>query len=107
MTFTKQPITVQILDFAPTLPTHERNIILNRLKVLGEAIFKVPSIAKSQLLFNQLPLDLSKLLIKRRNKESNEFIVLYHDAKEMSNVASPQIMSLYSDLQAAESAVSQ
>jgi len=47
MTFKKQPITVQILDFAPTLPTHERNIILSRLKVLGEAILQVPTIAKT------------------------------------------------------------
>ena len=58
-------------------------------------------------MFNQVPLDLSKLLIKRRNKDSNEFIVLYHNAQEMGEVASPQIMSLYSDLQTAEPAVLQ
>ena len=86
---------------------HERNIILHRIKILGVAIINVPAVSKSQLLFNQLPLDLGRLLIKRRNKNSTEFIMLYHNAAEMGDVASPQIISLYNDLGAAEPATVQ
>jgi hypothetical protein len=34
--------------------------------------------AKTQIMFNQLPIDLTKLLIKRKNKDSFDFVIHYH-----------------------------
>jgi hypothetical protein len=72
--------------------------MLSKLRTLGEATILIPLKAKSQELFNEMPLDLSRLLIKRRSKDSPDFIIHYHLIENMEDVASKQIMELYSQL---------
>ena len=79
--------------------------MLQRIRVLGESTFRVPSKAKSQQLFNQLPIDLARLLIKRKGKDSTDFIIHYHNLEEMNDVSSPQIVNLYRELKSKEAQI--
>jgi hypothetical protein len=58
---------------------HERLMALSRIKVIAELQVMVPKQAKAALLDNQLPIDLSLLLIKRKaNNSFKDFIIYYH-----------------------------
>ena len=51
------------------------------------------------MLHNQLPLDLSRLLIKRKNKESFEFTIHYHSLEfKPEDVSDKEINDLYKQL---------
>ena len=52
-----------------------------------------------------MPLDLTRLMIKRRNKDSMEFVIHYHGTEIIEDVAAPQINELYSLLRKRDNSI--
>jgi hypothetical protein len=89
-------VLIQVLDFLPGGAAHERLVTLSKIKVINEMTVIVPVKPKNQMLHNSLPLDLKLLLIKRRNKESFEFTIHYHELEfKPEDLQSREIVDLY------------
>jgi hypothetical protein len=51
--------------------------------------------AKTMVVPNEIPIDIRKLLIKRKTKESFEFIMHYIDLDGLDNMKSKQVNDIY------------
>lgn len=95
--FSKQSLTIQVLDFIHGGRLHERSILLAKIRIIAEAQITIPAKSKNQQLFNEMPLDMSRLLIKRRSKESNmDFIISYHQLGDPEDPTLPVNQEIYS-----------
>jgi hypothetical protein len=92
--FAHQTIKVQVLDLVIGGPPHERLVSLTKIDILEEKSIMIPIKQRlKSVQFNSIPLDLSKLLIKRY--DDNTYTIHYPTAEVEIDPAGKEVKKIY------------
>ncbi len=76
--FTHNYVKIQVLSFVYSANESQRLIAVSKIQVLAEEDLKIPKSTLNPHSFNQLPLNLAHLIIKRKSLQSmKEFQICY------------------------------
>ncbi len=106
--FSRQKVRILILDTVFAAAPHERLLALSRVKVISELTILVQKQTKQAKIENNLPFDLSLLLIKRKTNNSfDEFIIYYHgEVFDQQQLDTEKITQMYQTMSLGEDKIS-